>query len=195
MKRIVNGRLWDDAFMHDVGARTFEEIDPVTRTPAEYREELKREYVIKAEHTLADTWVKGDYGHGVVRDNCDLTKGQFVLKISRSWDEGAFILLSDDEARAWFEKWCPGNTKRYEEVFGRAGNPWTDSSVAELVEQNERRFGSMKREKELAEERAAEAEAEIARLKAKLETFSNTTTCDVSLSNATRTGFDIGETR
>lgn len=172
MKRIINGRLWDDAFMNDVASRTFDRTDPVTGETCTYREELKREYVLKEGHTLEDTWVEAGYGRRIVKDNCDLTKGQFVLKLSRGWSDGTFVLLTDDEARSWLEKWCPDDIDGYEEVFGRAKNPWTGDGTVKLVEQAESRLSSMKWDKERAEERADKAEAEIAALKAKLEALS-----------------------
>lgn len=172
MKRIVNGRLWDDSFMNDVAARTFDVKDPVTGETKQYREELKREYVLKAGHTLEDTWVEGSYGRRIVKDNCDLTKGQFVLKVSQGYSDGIFVMLTDDEARRWFEEWRPDDTDTYEQVFGRAKNPWTGDGTVKLVEQMESRMSSMQWNKERAEERANKAEAEIARLKAKLEALS-----------------------
>ena len=42
MKRIINGRLWDDDFMFDVASRTFDVKDPVTGEVKTYRECLKR---------------------------------------------------------------------------------------------------------------------------------------------------------
>ena len=172
MKRIINGRLWDDGFMNDVSYRTFDVKDPVTGEVKTYREELKREYVLKPGHTLADTWVEGKYGRRIVKDNCDLRKGQFVLKLSQGWSDGAFILLSEREARAWFEKWHPDEADRYAEIFGTPESPWTGDGTVSLVEQAESRANSMKCEKERAEERANRAEAEIAALKAKLEALS-----------------------
>lgn len=171
MKRIINGRLWDDSFMDSIGSRTFDKIDPVTGETRTYREELKREYVIKPGHTLGDTWVEGSYSRKIVKDNCDLTKGQFVLKVSQGWNDGIFIPLSDDDARSWFEKWCPDQTDRYEEVFGHAVNPWTGDGTIKLVEQAESRLSSMKWDKERAEERAEKAETELEALKAKLESL------------------------
>ena len=169
MKRIIDGRLYDDSFMDDIGSRTFDKVDPVTGEVKTYREALKREFVIKPGHTLGDTWVEGSYGRKIVRDNCDLTKGQFVLKVSQGWSDGIFVPLSDDEARRWFEKWCPDQTDRYEEVFGPAVNPWTGDGTVKLVEQSESRLNSMKWDKERAEERASKAEAELADLRKKLE--------------------------
>ena len=77
--------------------------------------------------------------------------------------------MSDAEARSWFEKWRPGDTDTYEEVFGCARGPWTAGGTVRLVEQATSRMNSMKWDKDRAEERANKAEAEIAALKAKLE--------------------------
>lgn len=171
MKRIINGRLWDDGFMNDVSTRTFDVKDPVTGEVKTYREDLKREYVLKPGHTLADTWVEGSYGRKIVKDNCDLRKGQFVLKVSRDWSDGTFVLLSEQEARAWFEKWHPDEADRYAEIFGTPENPWTGDGTVNLVEQAESRANSMKWDKERAEERAKKAETELEALKARLESL------------------------
>ena len=172
MKRIINGRLWDDDFMFDVASRTFDVKDPVTGEVKTYQERLKREYVPKPGHTLADTWVEGPYGRKIVEDNCDLRRGQFVLRIAQGWSDGTFVLLSEQEARAWFEKWCPSDDTRYAMVFGEPANPWTGSGEVRLVQEAASRLSSMKWDKERAEERAAKAEAEVAALKAKLEVAS-----------------------
>ena len=169
MKRIMNGRLWDDSFMDVVASRTFDAKDPITGEVKKYREELLREYVLKPGHTLEDTWVEGTYGRRIVKDNCDLRKGQFLLKRHLGYSDGVFILLSDKEARAWFELHCPDETDRYEEVFGPAENPWTGDGTVKLVELAESRLSSMMWDKERAEERASTAEAEAAALKAKLD--------------------------
>ena len=169
MKRIINGRMWDDDFMNTVARRTFDKVDPVTGETRSYSEELKREYVLKPGHTIKDTWVEGSYGRCILKDHCDLTKGQFVLKVSQGWHDGIFVLISDAEARSWFEKWHPDDTDIYEEVFGCARGPWTADGTVRLVEQATSRMNSMKWDKERAEERANKAEAEIAALKAKLE--------------------------
>lgn len=169
MRRIMNGRLWDDNFMDVVASRAFDTKDPITGEVKKYREELLREYVLKPGHTLEDTWVEGTYGRRIVKDNCDLRKGQFVLKRHQGYSDGIFIPLSDEGAKAWFEKWCPEETDRYEEVFGPAENPWTGSGAVKLVEQAESRLSSMEWDKERAEERASKAEAELAALKAKLD--------------------------
>lgn len=170
MKRIINGRLWDENFMDSIVSRTFDMKDPVTGEIKQYRETLLREYALKPGHTLADTWVEGTYGRRIVKDNCDPHKGQFLLKRNLGYSDGIFILLSDEEAKAWFEKWCPDETDRYQEVFGLAENPWTGDGTVKLVEQAESRMNSMKWDKEHAEKRANEAEAKIAQLEAKLET-------------------------
>lgn len=172
MKRIIDGRMWDDDFMNTVASRTFDQVDPVTGETMSYREELKREYVLKPGHTIEDTWVEGPYGRRILKDHCDLTKGQFVLKVSQDWRDGVFVLISEPEARSWFEKWRPDDTDAYEEMFGRARGPWTADGAVRLVEQATSRMNSMKWDKERAEERANKAEAEIAALKAKLEALS-----------------------
>lgn len=169
MKRIINGRLWDDRFMNEVASRSFDVEDPVTGVRETYRETLLREYVLKPGHTLDDTWVEGGYGRRIVRDNCDLTKGQFVLRVARGYDDGVFVLVTDDEARAWFERWHAGDTGLYEQTFGTAGNPWTDDGAIRLVERAEAERNSMKWDKERAEERANKAEAGLAALKSELE--------------------------
>ena len=177
MKRIINGRLYDDSFMRSIGSRSFYQTDLVTGEQISYHEELKREYVLKPGHTLADTWVVGKYGsREIVQDNCDLTKGQFVLKLTQGWSNGKFIPYSDEEARAWLEKWCPDNTGIYEEIFGPAENPWAKDGTVSLVEQADNRVASMKWDKERAEERANKAEAEIVQLKEKLAALSNPVT-------------------
>ena len=130
MKRIINGRMWNEDFMNSVTSRAFD-----------------------------------------VKDNCDLRKGQFLLKRHQGYSDGVFILLSDEEARAWFELHCPDETDRYEEVFGPATNPWTGSGTVKLVEQAESRLNSMKWDKERAEDRAKKAETELEALKAKLESL------------------------
>ena len=168
MKRIVNGRLWDEDFMYGVASRTFDMVDPVTGETRSYREELKREYVPKPGHTLADTWIQGQYGRKIVEENCDLMRGQFVLKVAQGWSDGVFILLSDGEARAWFEKWRPSDDAGYARVFGEPANPWTGSGEVRLAREADSRAGALKWDKERAEERAKKAEAEIAELKAKL---------------------------
>ena len=172
MKRIIDGRLYDDQFMNDVGSRSFDAKDPVTGEIHTYREELKREFTLKPGHTVEDTWVEGGYGRRIVKDNCDLTKGQFVLKVARGYGDGIFVLLTDDAARRWFEEWCPDEVDRYEEVFGRPKGPWAGDGAVRLVEKAERQISSMRWDKERAEERAVKAEAEIAQLKAKLEALS-----------------------
>lgn len=171
MKRIINGRMWNEDFMNSVTSRAFDVKDPVTGEIKQYREELLREYVLKPGHTLEDTWIEGTYGRRIVKDNCDLRKGQFLLKRHQGYSDGVFILLSDENARAWFELHCPDETDRYEEVFGTATNPWTGSGTVKLVEQAESRLSSMKWDKERAEERAEKAETELEALKAKLESL------------------------
>lgn len=169
MKRIINGRLWDDTFMNEIGSRSYDVTDRITQEVKQYRERLYREYVLKPGHTLQDTWIEGQYGRHIVKDNCDLTKGQFLLKVSQGWGDGIFILLTDEEARQWFEKWMPDSTDAYAEVFGQPENPWTGDGVVDLVAKAESRMNSMKWDKERAEERANKAEAEIADLRKKLE--------------------------
>ena len=169
MKRIMNGRLWDDSFMHSIACRAFDVVDPVTKETKQYREELLREYVLKPGHTLEDTWVEGNYGRRIIRDNCDLRKGQFLLKRHQGYSDGIFILITEKEARLWFEKYCPEQTDQYAEIFGEPENPWTGDGVVRLVEQAESRVSSMKWDKERAEERASKAEAELAALKAKAD--------------------------
>lgn len=171
MKRILDGRLWDDDFMNDVATRTFDVADPVTGETRTYREELKREYVLKEGHTLEDTWVAGTYGRHVVRSNCDLTKGQFVLKRCFGYSDGAFTPICEEAARAWFEKYCPDQVDLYREIFGEPENPWTDTGTIKLVEDAESRLASEKWEKERATERADRAEAEVKALKAELESL------------------------
>lgn len=172
MKRIINGRLWDEEFMNSIESRAFDVKDPVTGEVKKYRETLMREYVLKPGHNLADTWIKSDYGRRIVKDNCDLRKGQFVLKRYQGYSDGVFIPLADEEAKAWFERWFPEQADCYAEVFGEPVNPWTGSGETRLVEQAESRLSSMKWDKERAEERASKAEAEVAALKAKLEALS-----------------------
>ena len=169
MKRIINGRLWDENFMDSIESRAFDVKDPATGEVKQYRETLMREYVLKPGHNLADTWVEGTYARRIVKDNCDLHKGQFLLKRYQGYSDGVFILVSDEEARAWFERWHPEKTDRYAELFGEPVNPWTGSGEVHLVEQAESRLSSMKWDKERAEERADKAEAEVAALKARLE--------------------------
>lgn len=173
MKRIINGRLFDDQFMNEIGCRSFDKTDPVTGESKTYRETLLREYVLKPGHTLADTWTKSTYGHRIVKENCDLTQGQFVLKVTQGWSDGGIIVpLDEPAARKWFEDHMPDRTDLYTEVFGRPFNPWTNDGVADLVQEAESRASSLEWEKERAENRAAKAEAEIADLKAKLEALS-----------------------
>ena len=171
MKRIMNGRLWDENFMNLVESRCFDVKDPVTGEIKQYRETLMREYVLKPGHTLEDTWIEGTYGRRIVKDNCDPRKGQFLLKRCQGYSDGVFVLLSDEEAKAWFERWFPEQTDRYEEVFGPAENPWTSDGTVKLVEQAESRLSSMKWDKERAEERASKAEDELKTLKAELESL------------------------
>lgn len=172
MKRIINGRLYDDQFMNEIGSRSFDRRDEITGETKTYHEWLYREYVLKSGHTLEDTWVAGQYGRRIAKDNCDLTKGQFVLKVSQGWSDGIFVPLSDDEARRWFEDNLPDSTDLYAEIFGRPYNPWTNDGAADLVQEAESRRESMQWDKECAEARAARAENEIAELKAKLEALS-----------------------
>ena len=40
MKRIINGRMWDDDFMNTVARRTFDKVDPVTGETRSYSQEL-----------------------------------------------------------------------------------------------------------------------------------------------------------
>lgn len=169
MKRIMNGRLWDDNFMHSVACRAFDVKDPITGEIKQYREELLREYVLKAGHTLEDTWVEGNYGRRIIRDNCDLRKGQFLLKRHQGYSDGIFILVTEKEARLWFEKYCPEQTDQYAEIFGEPENPWTGDGTVRLVEQAESRLSSMKWDKERAEENLKKAEAELAAIKAKAD--------------------------
>lgn len=166
MKKVVKGRLYDDAFMWTVGSRTFQVDDPVTREPETYREELKREYALKDGHTLADTWVEGGYGRRVDEGNCDLRKGQFVLERSRGWNDGVMVPLSDAAAKDWIERFCDVGT--WVKAFGEPENPWTGSGEVRLVEAAESRASSMKWDKERAEERARKAESELEALKARL---------------------------
>lgn len=168
MKRILDGRLWDDDFMNDIATRTFDVVDPVTGETRTYREELKREYVLKEGHTLEDTWVEGSYGRRIVRANCDLTKGQFILKRCFGYSDGTFTPICEDAARAWFEKYCPDQTDLYREIFGEPENPWTGNGTVKLVVDAESKLASAKWDKERAEERATKAEAEIAQLKAEI---------------------------
>ena len=168
MKRIINGRLWDDTFMNEIGSRSFDRRDEITGETKTYRERLLREYVLKPGHTLEDTWVEGQYGRHIVTDNCDLAKGQFVLKISQGWSDGIFVPLSDDAARRWFEEHLPDSTDLYAEIFGTPSNPWSGDGTVALVEKAESCLNSMKWDKERAEERASKAEAELKELKAKL---------------------------
>ena len=167
MKRIINGRLWDDSFMNNVAQRSFSAPDPVTGETKTYFEELKREYVIKPGHTLGDTWVAGEYGRKVVVDHCDLSKGQFILKVYQGWSDGTFVPITDEEARRWLEKWHPDDVDLYEKMFGSARNPWTDDGTVKLVEEAESRYRSVKFQKD-------NAEAEVERLKARLAAISKT---------------------
>ena len=131
MKRIIDGRMYDDQFMNEIGSRSFDRRDEITGETKTYHERLYREYVLKSGHTLEDTWVAGQYGRRIVTDNCDLAKGQFVLKVSQGWSDGIFVPLSDDEARRWFEKHLPDSTDLYAEIFGTPSNPWSgDGTVA-----------------------------------------------------------------
>lgn len=168
MKRIIDGRMYDDQFMNEIGSRSFDRRDEITGETKTYHERLYREYVLKSGHTLEDTWVAGQYGRRIVTDNCDLAKGQFVLKVSQGWSDGIFVPLSDDEARRWFEKHLPDSTDLYAEIFGTPSNPWSGDGTVALVEKAESRLNSMKWDKERAEERASKAEAELKELKAKL---------------------------
>ena len=172
MKRIINGRLYDDQFMDEIGSRSFDKPDPVTGETVCYREALLRECVLKPGHTVADTWVKNTYGRKIVKDHCDPMRGQFVLRVSRGYGDGIFVPIGDEAARRWFEDYMPGQTDRYAEVFGRPSNPWTDDGVADLVQKAESRVSTLEWEKGLAESRAARAEAEAAALRAKLEALS-----------------------
>lgn len=167
MKRIIGNRLWDEDFMNSIESRSFDVKDQVTGEVKTYRETLLREYVLKEGHDLADTWIKGSYGRRVVKENCDLKKGQFLLKVNQGYGDGIFVLLTDDEARAWFERWCPDQVDRYVEIFGEPENPWTGDGTVRLVEQAESRLSSMKWDKERAEENLKKAEAELAAVKAK----------------------------
>lgn len=169
MKRIIGNRLWDEDFMNSIESRSFDVKDQVTGEVKTYRETLLREYALKEGHTLEDTWVSGTYGRRVVKDNCDLKKGQFLLKINQGYSDGIFVLLTDDEARAWFERWCPDQVDRYVEIFGEPRNPWTESGEVRLVEQAESRLNSANWDRDRAEERAKKAEAELAALKAKAD--------------------------
>ena len=169
MKRIIDGRLYDDQFMDEIGSRTFDRTDPVTGEMISYRETLLRECVLKPGHTVADTWVKDTYGRKMVKDHCDPMRGRFVLRVARGYGDGVFVPIGDRAARRWFEDYMPGQTDRYAEVFGRPSNPWTDDGVADLVQEAESRASTLEWEKGLAESRAARAEAEAAALRAKLE--------------------------
>lgn len=169
MKRIIGNRLWDEDFMNSIESRSFDVKDPVTGEVKTYRETLLREYALKEGHTLEDTWVSGTYGRHVVKENCNLKKGQFLLKINQGYNDGIFVLLTDDAARAWFERWCPDQVDRYVEIFGEPENPWTGDGTVRLVEQAESRLSSMKWDKERAEENLKKAEAELAALKAKAD--------------------------
>lgn len=172
MQRIINGRLFDDQFMNEIGSRSFDKTDPVTGESKTYREALLREYVLKPGHTLTDTWVKTEYGHRIVRENCDLTQGQFVLKVTQGWGAGIFVPIDVTAARKWFEDHLPDSTDLYTETFGRPFNPWTNDGTVDLVAKAEARVSSLEYEKERVENRAAKAEAELADLKAKLEAIS-----------------------
>ena len=171
MKRIINGRLYDDAFMDSIESRSFDVMDNVTGETRTYRETLLREYVLKPGHTMSDTWVEGSYGRKIVRDNCDLARGQFVLKVSQGWNDGVFIVISDDEARRWLEKWCPDRIDTYVRLFGEPANPWTGSGDVHLVQQAEAKLDSARWDKERAEKRACDAEAKAERLRAELESL------------------------
>ena len=172
MKRIINGRLYDDQFMAEIGSRSFDKADPVTGETVCYREALLRECVLKPGHTVADTWVKDTFGRKIVKDHCDPMRGRFVLRISRGYSDGVFVPIGDEAARRWFEDCMPDQTDRYAEIFGRPSNPWTDDGVAGLVQEAESRASTLEWDKERAEERANKAEAEVAALKAKLEALS-----------------------
>lgn len=172
MKRIIDGRMYDDQFMNEIGSRSFDRRDEITGETKTYHERLYREYVLKSGHTLEDTWVAGQYGRRIVKDNCDLTKGQFVLKVSQGWSDGIFVPLSDDEARRWFEKNLPDSTDLYAEIFGTPSNPWSGDGTVALVEKAESRLSSVKWDLERANDRASKAEAELKELKAKLEAIS-----------------------
>ena len=172
MKRIINGRLFDDQFMNEIGSRSFDKTDPVTGESKTYHETLLREFVLKPGHTLADTWAPCQYGRRIVRENCDLTQGQFVLKVTQGWGGGIFVPIDVAAARKWFEDHMPDSTDLYTETFGRPYNPWTNDGVTDLVRKAESRVSSLEWDKERAETRAAKAEAEIAELKAKLEALS-----------------------
>ena len=173
MKLIINGRLYDDQFMDEIGSRSFDRTDPVTGETVCYRETLLRECVLKPGHTVADTWVTGTYGgRKIVKDHCDPMRGQFVLRVAIPLGDGIFVPIGEEAARRWFEDHMPGQTDRYAEVFGRPSNPWTDDGMADLVQKAESRASTLEWEKGLAESRAARAEAEAAALRAKLEAAS-----------------------
>ena len=172
MKRIINGRLYDDQFMNEIGSRLFDKADPVTGETVCYRETLLRECVLKPGHTVADTWVKDTFGRKIIWDHCDPMRGQFVLRISRGCGGGILVPIGEEAARRWFEDRMPDQTDRYAEVFGRPSNPWTDDGVADLVREAESRTSTLEWGKGLAESRAAKAEAEAAALRAKLEALS-----------------------
>lgn len=169
MKRIINGRLYDDQFMNEIGSRSFDRTDPVTGETKTYYERLLREYVLKPGHTLEDTWVKDTFGRKIVKDHCDPAKGQFVLKVSQGWSDGILVPIGDEAAHRWFEDYMPDQTDLYAEIFGTPSNPWSGDGTVALVEKADSRLNSMKWDKERAEERANKAEAEVAALKAKLE--------------------------
>lgn len=171
MKRIVNGRLFDDTFCKEVQSRTFESKDPVTGEGKQYRERLYREYVLKPGHTVADSWVEGQYGGHVVEDHCDLGKGLFWLVVSQGWNDGIVVPLGEEGARRWMEEHHPEDVDTYTKVFGVPENPWREDGKVDLVEQAESRCASMKWDKERAEERAGKAEAELAQLRARLESL------------------------
>lgn len=173
MKRIINGRLWDDQFMNEIGSKSFSKDDPVTGETVDYRETLLREYVLKPGHTPDDTWVEDPCGaRRIVKDNCDLTRGQFVLRVRRGWGDGIFVPIGDAAARKWFEDHMPDDVELYAEIFGTPSNPWSGDGAVALVERLESKLRSADWDRERAEARAARAESEVAGLKVKLEALS-----------------------
>ena len=150
MKQIINGHLYDTDLARSV-ADSFEWIGPEkspTGDKCRVMEILYREIALKQGVRVSDARKKTSWGGYVWDDDkLDWRSGAFFLVTGFGWcgSEAATVHpLTEDQAKAWFERHHGDEVDKYTCVFGEP-----TSCVPEYREETEREKETRKRENEI----------------------------------------------
>lgn len=124
MKKIIDGHLYDTDTAVQVAqhVRRLNGAASPTGGRCDMTETLYREIVLKPGITLSDARKKQSWGgYTWIDENIDHSRGAFFIVVGFGWsgfDSASVRLITDKEARCWFERHHGDNVDLYIKFFG-----------------------------------------------------------------------------